>query len=698
MLCRRVSIHLSLFCAISRPLCSAFAAESPNLPTIKNVELQPLVAQVRRVIEATDYLGSPLNAADKKTLEASFKKSDGDEASVAIQRVLDRYCLFGVNINPESRVKVAPGNAKPELVEKGWRQFLVKVHNEAGVTADLRTLSPNALSLFDSGSASTSSDKAYRKRGESSHPNPAKLWLDLQMFNKQPLREQLSGLNLEYRILQLYSRDAGQREAKISFNVGQGTQDIGYRNDVDVLFTSLPASDVKFHLLDEDGKPTTATLVIRDKQGRVHPSQAKRLAPDFAFHPQVYRADGESEKLPPGEYTIEYTRGPEYIAKQETVRVTGKPQTVSFKLERWIDPSKFGWWSGDHHIHAAGCAHYTKPTEGVHAPDMMRHCLGEDLKVGCNLTWGPCFDFQKQFFCGAVDKVSQYPYLLRYDVEVSGFGSHQSGHLCLLRLKEEIFPGGDSDKHWPSLCLNTLRWAKKQGAVCGPAHSGSGLEVETDELPNYIVPPFNGIGANEYIVDVTHEVPGPDGTPTRAVDFVSTVDTPSVWELNIWYHTLNVGYRTRISGETDFPCIYGERVGLGRSYVKLDGKLNYADWCEGIRKGRNYVGDGKSHLLDFKVNDLAMGANGSELRLPRTGTVHVTARVAARLNEKPNPEIKNRPYDKKPYWDIERARIGDTREVPVEVIINGYPVTKQNVVADGKLQDVAFDVKVDRSS
>ena len=75
---------------------------------------------------------------------------------------------------------------------------------------------------------------------------------------------------------------------------------------------------------------------------------------------------------------------------------------------------------------------------------MMRHCLGEDLKVGANLTWGPCFDYQKQFFTGKDDKVSQYPYLLRYDVEVSGFGSHKSGHLCLLRLKEQMYPGGDS--------------------------------------------------------------------------------------------------------------------------------------------------------------------------------------------------------------------------------------------------------------
>ncbi len=154
---------------------------------------------------------------------------------------------------------------------------------------------------------------------------------------------------------------------------------------------------------------------------------------------------------------------------------------------------------------------------------MARHCQGEDLKIGANLTWGPCFDYQKQFFTGADDKVSRSPYLLRYDIEVSGFGSHKSGHLCLLRLKEQMYPGGESKDHWPTLCLNTLRWAQKQGALCGPAHSGWGLQPTppTEELPNDEIPPFNGIGANEYIVDVTHEVPGPDGKPVPAVDFLS---------------------------------------------------------------------------------------------------------------------------------------------------------------------------------
>src|SRR5436190_1136073 len=661
---------LKLCTILCLPPLTTFAA----LPIIDNIEFQPFAEQAKRILEASEYLGSPIAKEDRASIEKASNAQD-------IQRALDKYCLFGVHINPEMRVKVAQGEAKPALLEQGWRQFLVEVTNEAGTTATLKAESPNAQKLFNS----PKEDVANR-------------WLELQMFDQQPLAKTLSGLALEYRIIQLYSRDPGKRDAKFAFNVGQGTQDLGFRNEVDVLFNCEPARAVTFRVRDENGKSTTASFVIRDQRGHIYPSQAKRLAPDFAFHPQVYRADGEEVRLPAGKYNIEFSRGPESITRTQTLEVGTGTREWDFKVERWIDPSKNGWWSGDHHIHAAGCAHYVKPTEGVHAEDMIRHCMGEDLKVGANLTWGPCFDYQKQFFCGAVDKVSQYPYLLRYDIEVSGFGSHNSGHLCLLRLKEEIYPGGDSKDHWPTLCLNTLRWARKQGSVCGPAHSGWGLEVKTTELPNYIVPPFDGIGAVEYIVDVTHQLPGPDGKLLPAVDFVSMVDTPYVWELNIWYQTLNVGYRTRISGETDFPCIYGEKVGLGRSYVKLDGKLDYDQWCEGIRAGRNYVSDGKSHLMEFKVNDVKMGENGSELRLTAPGKIKLTAQVAARLNEQPNPDLQHRAYDQKPFWDVERARIGSTRTVPVEAIVNGKPVGRTEIEADGSMREISFEVPIEQSS
>jgi hypothetical protein len=694
---------LTVFRKLCLPiLLAAGTSALADVVVLSESDLQPFTAQVKRLTEALEYLGSPLDAKTQALLKEAFAEKNVTNASEKIQSTLDAHCLFIVNINPEMRVKVAPGQAKAELVEQGWRQFLVKVVNESGTTAPLRAVSPNAVSVFSDeggGPKRSASDQFYRDKGQSlALADNAQLWLELQSYDAQPLAKSLSGLPLEYRIIQLYSRDAGRREAKISFNVGQGTQDIGFRNEVDTLFTCLPARAITLRVRDENDQPTTSEFIIRDTQRRIYPSQAKRLAPDFPFHPQVYRTDGETLKLPDGDYTVEFSRGPESISQTQKVTVGADTGQLEFKVQRWIDPAHFGWWSGDHHIHAAGCAHYVKPTEGVFASDMIRHCMGEDLKVGANLTWGPCFDYQKQFFCGAVDKVSQYPYLLRYDIEVSGFGSHNSGHLCLLRLKEEIYPGGDSKDHWPTLCLNTLRWAKKQGSVCGPAHSGWGLEVKTTELPNYIVPAFDGIGANEYIVDVTHELPGPDGKPLPAVDFLSMVDTPYVWELNMWYQTLNVGYRTRVSGETDFPCIYGEKVGLGRSYVKLDGKLDYDQWCEGVRTGRNYVSDGKSHLIDFKVDDQAIGEHGSELNLSQPATVKVIAKVAARLNEQPNPVLQKLSYTEKPYWDIERARIGETREVPVEIIVNGYPVAKRNIVADGKLQELSFDVKIDRSS
>ncbi|MGI9244202.1 MAG: CehA/McbA family metallohydrolase [Verrucomicrobiales bacterium] len=627
----------------------------------------------KRIVEALSFTGQPLSAEQAASL-ASAKSTDD------IAAVLDPLCIAEIQINPESRVKVAAGRAKPILVEAGWAQFLVKVINDAGVTAPLKVNSPQAIPL-----ANSPEDKL------------ADRWLEIATFDKQPLTKTLTGAALEYRILQLYSRDSGKRAAALTFDVGQGTQDLGFRSEVTVTFDAAPAESLTFSVFDEKGAPTTAAFEIRDARGRVYPSQAKRLAPDFHFHPQIYRAHGEVLKLPAGQYMATITRGPEYYPLKRPIEiVAGKPNTLVAKLRRWIDPAELGWWSGDHHIHAAGCAHYTNPTEGVHAPDMLRHCIGEDLKVGSNLTWGPCFDYQKQFFTGKDDEVSTYPYLLRYDVEVSGFGSHQSGHLCLLRLKDQIYPGGDSKHHWPTLCLNTLRWAKAQGGICGPAHSGWGLITKNQEIPNYEIPPFDGIGANEYIVDVTHTVPGPDGELVPAVDFISTVDTPIHAELNIWYHTLNVGFRTRISGETDFPCIYGERVGLGRSYVKVDGELTYDKWCRGIQLGRNYTGDGRSHLIDFTVNDTEIGTRDSTVNISRPSKVNLTAKVAALLDKTQRFRVGS--YTEKPYWHIERARVGAERKVPIEVIVNGLPVSRTTIDADGTLTDFSTFISIEQSS
>jgi hypothetical protein len=578
-------------------------------------------------------------------------------------------------------VKVEQGAAKPELVEGGTRLFLVKVVNNGHVTAPLAVTSPNTGNVY------------VRSNGNPEPPiqltprDSAERWADISLYQRPPMARRLSGLALEYVILEVYSRDAGQRSAKIGFNVGQGSQDIGFRNDVSILFTAQPARRITLRVKDENGKPAMASFVIRDRLNRLYPNPAKRLAPDFFFQPQIYRGDGESVQLPAGYYTVQFTGGPEYRAHTREFEVTATgPAEQSFQLERWIDPAKFGWYSGDHHVHAAGCSHYMNPTEGVEPADMMRQILGERLNIGSVLTWGPDYYYQKQFFSGQDNPLSKPDSLMHYDLEVSGFPSSHAGHVVLLKLKEQDYPGAKRIEDWPTWVLPIFKWAKSQGAIVGFAHSGWGLQVNSKDLPTLEMPGFDGIGANEYIVDVTHP---------NTVDFISSVDTPYVWELNIWYHTLNVGFRTKIAGETDFPCIYDGRVGIGRTYAKLGGPLSYSSWLDGLQSGRSYVSDGKTHLMDFKVN---AAEPGSELKMAAPGTVTVTVKAAAYLPELPDAAIRNLTYDQKPYWDVERARIGDTRTVPVEIVVNGKSVARQPLVADGQVRDLKFQVQVGESS
>jgi len=796
---------------VANSFATAVVAEEPTSSQPQSsqwsVPAQPLLSQVHRLAEALDVVGRPL---DQETLDrvAEIKTLDSDQKITrAVQDVFDPLCLAVVDVQPSGPAKVSRGPAKPQLLEQGWRTFLVKVINGPGRTGRLLIESPNAQPL----------PHAPIDELESR-------WMQLSSFDGQPMRPNLSGLAIEYRIVQIYSRDVGRKSALLEFNVsgdpkgdrdlikqwrfdedtdnwremnqinldarngslqvestgedpfmgadvkarggpmmlrfwaqtqtdGIGqlfwwTQDIpqptgdrqvnfvlhpgkehlyevpftaegelaGVRLDplvkpgsiridwidlhsatrsenwanLTVDFQTTPAAQLTFRVIDEEGLPAFAKFEIRDKEGRIYPAQSKRLAPDFFFQQHIYRGNGESVSLPPGEYTIQCSRGPETLPETKSVMVNDQPAELLYHVRRWVDPSQRGWWSGDHHIHAAGCLHYENPTQGVQPNDMIRHIMGEDLKVGCCLTWGPCFDYQKRFFTGQVAEQSRYPYTLRYDVEVSGFGSHMSGHLNLLNLKQQVYPGGESKDHWPTLGLNTLRWAKRQGAVCGPAHSSIGLSrfvgrvpntADKDgphRLPNFNVPAFDGIGANEFIVDVTHQLPGMDGQLVPAIDFISAMNTERVAEWNMWYHVLNSGFRVAVSGETDFPCISGERVGIGRVYAQVDGELTFEKWVQSIADGRSYVSDGRCHLLDFhameprsksKVN---VGVDGSELSLQQPQTVRFNVDIA--------------------------TLIDGEDEIEVELIANGYPVTTQRVKADGNLRNVTFEHRVQRSS
>ena len=661
------------------------------------VPLQPLAAQARRLMAALQSVGSPLSEAETESLESAFQTAEA-EGVAAIQRVLDPHVLFAARINPEGRVSVSRGQAKAELIEQGWRTFLVKVANEAGITSPFKVHSEEAQPMGRPSSLAITGVHDFTN-GAVDKVLAESRWLALDNWTKPPLEAALSGLDVEYRILLLYSREHGKREASLQAMLGDEEQDLGFRSTIAILFDCLPSKTISLDIKDENGSPTTAALLITDKLNRVYPAQNKRFLPDLWFERHIYRSDGESITLPAGEYAVEYARGPEYLRKHLTLSVAeGTNAAVPLRLERWITPRQFGYYSGDTHIHAAGCSHYESPSEGVTPDVMYRQVKGEALDVGDVLTWGPGYEYQKRFFTGHVGKsqANTGTATLRYDVEVSGFPSSHCGHLVLLRLKEQDYPGASSLDQWPSWNIPILKWAKSQGALTGYAHSGHGLNVASTDLPNYLIPPFDNSGANEYIVDVTHE---------GLVDFISGCDTRPFAELNIWYHTMNCGFRTAFVGETDFPCLTDERVGGGRTYIRMgetpEGDNGYDQWISGIVTADSYFGDARSHIFRFAVDAVGGNKAGRERHLDSPRKVHVTASVCARLETEVTAETerirKTSPYDQ-PYWHLERARVGDSRNVPVELIVNGLPCQRQEIEADGSVHEVGFDVEIGKSS
>jgi hypothetical protein len=185
------------------------------------------------------------------------------------------------------------------------------------------------------------------------------------------------------------------------------------------------------------------------------------------------------------------------------------------------------------------------------------------------------------------------------------------------------------------------------------------------------------------------------------------MDTARVPEWNCWYHLLNCGFPLKVSGETDFPCMSGSRVGQGRVYVHLGQvpKVDFPAWCEGLAQGRSYVSDGYAHALGFSVNDRSAGQT---LELAKPGRVTVRAKVAfasetplgiAHGGEVPReagPWVGDTVTLHGPRHPDEARRKGGRRRV--ELVVNGEAVASQEVADDDTIHELSFSVPIARSS
>src|SRR5262249_12410732 len=106
----------------SIPLLAALTLMGAALPASAQtlepvpVEGQPLGQNVNRVVQALEFLGTPLPRDTAQALQAAAKARDADK----LQKLLDPHVLAVIRISPEERVKAARGPAKVVLQQGGY--------------------------------------------------------------------------------------------------------------------------------------------------------------------------------------------------------------------------------------------------------------------------------------------------------------------------------------------------------------------------------------------------------------------------------------------------------------------------------------------------------------------------------------------------------------------------------------------------
>lgn len=209
----------AVFFALIPMLLGVRSAEArAALPVVEDAEWAPLRNHCRQLLQALDKAGSPLPAATVREVTTLLERrpKDPEAATAAVQKLLDAHCLIAVSINAESRVKAARGPAVVRLQQNRPTVVLIKVHNDGGVTHALRLYGPEILGAGERGGSR---------------------WLEAQVVNDAPFVPELTGRRLEYRLLRLTPRQSGKRECTFQFDVGQGTQDLGFRAEVPILFS-----------------------------------------------------------------------------------------------------------------------------------------------------------------------------------------------------------------------------------------------------------------------------------------------------------------------------------------------------------------------------------------------------------------------------------------------------------------------------
>jgi hypothetical protein len=363
---------------------------------------------------------------------------------------------------------------------------------------------------------------------------------------------------------------------------------------------------------DATGAPLAARVTVTNSDGKVVEIEGKHEHVQYLDKRWCYVDGSFALAIPASGATIEIHRGLETLPLSAKIAgdSSGKSVQKTFRLRRWIDMRRQGYFNGDMH------AHLPAPKEAIfqmRAEDLNALTLYAIADPDYRLPTNDCLT-------GQVDAHSSPDCQICVGQEIQEW---QMGHIGIVGLPRMVggypHPGGTleywkSQPHWD--LVRAMRAAREQNGTVFWAHVSS--------LPGSELPVAAALGLVDGIELVTWNDPtqlpnhwGPwldSGMPPAAFPVLRGVD--------LYYQFLNAGFRLPVAAGTDK---LGEEIPLGsnRVYARVREPADYAAWLAAVKAGRGFVTNGP--ILEFEANEARPG-DVVEFQ----GTRRIRARVRAR--------------------------------------------------------------------
>jgi predicted amidohydrolase len=332
---------------------------------------------------------------------------------------------------------------------------------------------------------------------------------------------------------------------------------------------------VEITVLDQaTGKSVPCRIHLKDSADK------SQHAPGLPFWYDHFVCPGTVRlELASGKYTFEIERGPEYRLSRGsfTVLASGS-ERLTVKLERLVDLSAEGWWSGELHVH--------RPLADIEL--LMR---AEDLHVAPVITWWN----NRNLWAGQTLPANPLVRLdsNRYYHVLAGEDEREGGALLYINLSRPLAITGAS-KEYPSP-MKFVEEARR--------HKGVWIDVEKPfwwDMPVWVASgQVDSIGlANNHMCRDRMYGNEAWGKP-RVVERLPSPLGNGYWSQEIYYHLLNCGLRMPPSAGSA-SGVLPNPVGYNRVYVHAGTDFSEAKWWETLRAGRSFVTNGP--LLRVEAN------------------------------------------------------------------------------------------------